>query len=196
MTLKAMDAEWYHLDNGFSSRPGMKSQHRPIVEQARQQLAGAAGNVIDLGCGNAALLAKICEDRPGLIPWGCDVYSEALTHARILLPEFAANFLLRDIFDSKLWTSGRHYALTILMAGRLREAHAAAAEALLANIAGQSSRLLLYLSREWKDEALENLAQTFDLRLSGIASNGLCGMVVPQSLAPWALRGRSTISYT
>ena len=172
----------------------MKSQHRPIIEHAREQLAGANGNVIDLGCGNAALLAKICKDMPGLVPWGCDVCSEALAHASILLPEFSGNFLLSDLYAPELWASGRRYELTILMAGRLNETHLDKAETLLANIARQSSRLLLYVSRGWGDESLENLAQSFGLRLSGIIGNGLCGMVVPKSLAPWA--SRSATSYT
>jgi len=186
MTVKSVEAEWYYLDNGFSCRSGMKSQHRPIIEQAREQLDGVNGYVIDLGCGNAALLAKICEERPGLVPWGCDVCSEALAHARMLLPEFAGNFLLSDMFDPQLWTSGRHYALTILMAGRLKDAHVMAAEALLSNVARQSSRVLLYLSREWRDESLEKLAHSFSLRLHDV--DGLCGIVVPKSLELWASR--------
>ena len=31
------------------------------------------GRVLDLGCGNGALLKKICEPRPNLIPLGVDL---------------------------------------------------------------------------------------------------------------------------
>ena len=173
--LKAPQPDWHHLDNGFSSRYGMDAQHEPIVALARRELAGVSGNVLDLGCGNGILLEKICRDRDGLIPWGCDTRTGVLEHAAAILPRFAGNFVQRNLFDPELWQSGRRYALAILMVGRLEEARGPKAEALLASIAAHCDRLLLYQSRGWSKENLETLAERSGLRVRDLAA-GIAGM--------------------
>ena len=63
---------WYHRDNGFASPEAMSALQRPLVSLARRRLKGVTGHVLDLGCGNGALLAKICDGESGLIPHGVD----------------------------------------------------------------------------------------------------------------------------
>ena len=86
--------EWYALDNGFNSTFAMDSAHRPIVELAETVLDGRGGNILDLGCGNGALLKKIHEADADTVPFGVEAESARLEHARILLPKFAENFTL------------------------------------------------------------------------------------------------------
>ena len=91
---------WYASDNGFSARAAMDEAHRPIVELAITSV-GETGTVIDLGCGNGALLKKICDARGGLIPFGVDVDDSKLEHARLLQPKFAMNFLAGNMFERR-----------------------------------------------------------------------------------------------
>src|SRR4029453_10011851 len=88
IALHTAPPEWYASDNGFSARAAMDEAHRPIVEMALTSI-GDAGAVIDLGCGNGALLKKICEARAGVIPFGVDVDESKLEHARLLQPAFS-----------------------------------------------------------------------------------------------------------
>ena len=50
--------DWYASDNGFSSEDAMDAAHAPVVGAAVTALAGTGGDVLDLGCGNGALLAS------------------------------------------------------------------------------------------------------------------------------------------
>ena len=82
---------------------------------------GDTGTVIDLGCGNGALLKKICEARTGVIPFGVDVDESKLEHARLLQPAFSANFVAGNMFESIPIDADTVYSLIILMPGRLLE---------------------------------------------------------------------------
>jgi hypothetical protein len=173
---QAIRPDWYHLDNGFSSRAAMDAQHRPLVALARRHLAGVRGHVLDLGCGNGALLQKICRDAEGLIPCGVDIQEGPLEHARALHPDFAAGFILRDFFDLTLWLDARRYAMVILMVGRLHEVSRNRAEALLTSITTRCDRLMVYAYRGWSREGLESLASRAGLQLQDSAE-GSAGIV-------------------
>lgn len=139
--------DWRHRDNGFASRHGMDRLQAPIVALARRALAAQAaqvGNVLDLGCGNGVLLQKICEDRPGLTPFGIDVNEAAIAHAAQVHPAHAGNFVRGDLFDPACHALGRRYALALLMVGRLVEAPPEAAARLLAVLQAHCGMLLLY----------------------------------------------------
>lgn len=162
--LQVSRPDWYHVDNGFTSMHAMVAQHGPLVDIARDCLASASGHVLDLGCGNGALLGKICKDREDLVPCGVDLNTVALQHARELFPRFARNFEQRDIFDPLFWSGSQRYALAILMAGRLREVSASKATALLACLVGHCDRVLLYVYPSWKGESLERIVRQSGLR--------------------------------
>jgi len=137
--------EWYYADNGFRSRDGMDSEHEPVLKLASAILARQAGNVLDLGCGNGVLLKKLGLCNLNLSLWGVDKSKSAIAHARLLIPQFAANFVCSDIFDDcGAWSENREFELVILMLGRLREVPGPRAKKLLRRIEESAKHLLVY----------------------------------------------------
>jgi hypothetical protein len=136
---------WYHRDNDFSSVAVMRAAHAPIVALARQALAGRRGAVIDLGCGNGALVRAICARRRTLAPHGVDRNETAIRHAQTLLPRFAGNFVRDDLFHAVQGFGDRRFALALVMAGRLTEAPPDVATAFLARLQAAAERVLLYV---------------------------------------------------
>lgn len=169
---------WYHTENGFSTRHGMDVSHRPLVALAREALAGAEGSVLDLGCGNGALLEKICRGRAELVPCGVDVNAAAVEHARELLPDAAAGFVRSDLFAPSVWVHGRRHALAILMIGRLLEVSRPRADALLAAIRAHCDRLLVYAYDGYDPAGLPALAARLGLTL-GEPREGRAALVTP-----------------
>ena len=157
---------WHHADNGFPSAEAMRHLHEPIVALARGALEGVKGNVLDLGCGNGMLLARICEGRSTLVPYGVDVSGLAVEHAHLILPHFTENVVRGDLFDLELWGSAsRRYVLTLLMLGRLREVPKDKALRMLTRLRSISDRVLAYAYPYWGGQALEAIAGDFGLEL-------------------------------
>jgi SAM-dependent methyltransferase len=153
--------EWYASDNGFPSRAEMDTAHQPIVALATAALSGTGGNVLDLGCGNGALLKKIHEANPGSVPFGIDIAPTRIEDAAALNPPFAAHFVSGDLFESDLpWPGGRRYALVILMPGRLLEAGPHRAVKLRKRLHEACAQLLVYAYDDWLAQhgTLANLA--------------------------------------
>jgi trans-aconitate methyltransferase len=96
----------------------------------RTSWARSTGNVLDLDCGNGALLANICDRQSGMTPYGVDKSNISLEHAARLLPKFVANFKSGDFFNCDIWSRGPQFALTLIMAGRLLEVEKPIAERL------------------------------------------------------------------
>lgn len=140
--------EWYASDNGFNTRAAMDEAHRPIVELAVEAL-GDIGTVLDLGCGNGALLKKIHTQRPGVIPFGMDFEPHKLAHACELQPDFQENFLAGSMFESVPLDADTIYSLIILMPGRLLEVDADRAGRLRGWLRGHFEHLLVYAYGEW-----------------------------------------------
>lgn len=113
--------EWFYGDNGFTSFRAMQVAHSPIVEFARSVLGRCRGAVLDLGCGNGALLNALCRHRRKWTPFGVDSNPDAIAHARLIHPRRADNFVCADMFDATEWIRGRRYALALLMPDRLLE---------------------------------------------------------------------------
>jgi 2-polyprenyl-3-methyl-5-hydroxy-6-metoxy-1,4-benzoquinol methylase len=159
---------WYASDNGFSSRLAMDRAHQPIVELAVATLSGRGDNVLDLGCGNGALLQKILEANPDVVPFGLDFEAEPVEHARLLLPEYADNFRQGDMFQSDWpWSEGRRYALIILMPGRLLEVEPQRAAGLREQLREYCDQLLVYAYGDWLTRYgnLQGLAEQAGLSL-------------------------------
>ena len=136
---------WVHEDNVFSTRRRMDWAHRPIVVLAARTLEGCAGSVLDLGCGNGALLRKIHAHALRTTPFGIDREADRIEHARALLPRFATNFVAGDLFDpSILPASPERFALAVLTPRRLLEAGPEKSAALLDRLRPRCDRLLIY----------------------------------------------------
>jgi SAM-dependent methyltransferase len=168
---------WYASDNGFSSAMAMDEAHRPIVELAHTTI-GDTGTVLDLGCGNGALLKKICEPRPNLIPFGMDLEETKLDHARQLQPAFAANFVAGSMFDGIPLDGDTVYSLVLLMPGRLLEVDDASARQLRSWLRGHFQHLLVYAYGEWltRHEGLGGLAAKAGLTLVTQHASGAAGL--------------------
>jgi hypothetical protein len=169
--------EWYATDNGFSARAAMDEAHRPIVELARASLA-ENGTVLDLGCGNGALLKKICEGRLGLIPFGVDTDDLKLEHARILQPDFAVNFVVGSMFERIPLDGDTVYSLVILMPGRLLEVDEESAGRLRGWLRGHFEHLLVYAYGEWltRHDGLSGLAARAGLTIVSTHPSGSAGL--------------------
>ena len=88
---------WYATDNGFSTVAAMDGSHEPILMTANPVLAENSGMVLDLGCGNGALLKKLLDASPSIVPFGIDVEAGRIAHASELLPRFADNFVAGNL---------------------------------------------------------------------------------------------------
>jgi hypothetical protein len=179
------DLEWYYADNGFRSRQDMDLSHGPIVKLAAETLSRATGNVLDLGCGNGVLLKKICQPNGNLIPWGVDVSSENIVHARLLAPRFPDNFVVSDIFDDcVVWSKDHEFQLVILMLGRLTEVSQEQAEKLLGCIKERARNLLVYAYDDYLHDKgiLEELARKTGVRLSDKRSGDNVAMAYLEQL--------------
>lgn len=157
-------------DNGFSTAIDMDAAHRPIVELAGRTLAGAAGLVVDLGCGNGELLEKIVGANPWLRPAGIDQDPGRIERARARHPRFASEFWAGDLFeDERPWGDGRRYALALVMPGRLLETTVERATRLRARLRTRCDRILVYAYADWLTRYgdLRELSAQAGLRLEG-----------------------------
>jgi 2-polyprenyl-3-methyl-5-hydroxy-6-metoxy-1,4-benzoquinol methylase len=168
---------WYASDNGFNTRAAMDEAHRPIVELALETL-GESGAVLDLGCGNGALLKKIVDARPGVIPFGIDLDETKLAHARELQPAVAANFIAGNMFDGVPLDADTVYSLVLLMPGRLLEVDGTAAARLLDWLRGHVVHLIVYAYGEWltRHGDLAGLAAQAGLTVTSVHRHGAAGL--------------------
>ena len=178
IALHAPPPDWYASDNGFGARAAMDESHRPIVELAVASI-GEAGTVLDLGCGNGALLKKIVEARPGVIPFGVDTDVLKLEHAALLQPAFGANFVEGSMFERVPLDDETVYSLIVLMPGRLLEVDEDAARRLREWLRGHFRALLVYAYGEWltRHQGLEGLAALAGFRIDSIHRGGTAALV-------------------
>ena len=169
--------DWYASDNGFSTRAAMDEAHRPIVELAVTSI-GDTGTVIDLGCGNGALLRKICEVRAGVIPFGMDTDEVKLEHARLLQPAFGTNFVAGNMFERVPIDGDTIYSLVILMPGRLLEVDENSARRLREWLRGHFEHLLVYAYGEWltRHDGLNGLAARAGMTIVSTHPSGTAGL--------------------
>jgi hypothetical protein len=174
---QAEPTEWYATDNGFSTRAAMDEAHRPIVEIVLATIDGA-GTVLDLGCGNGALLKKIVGARPAVIPFGVELDESKLHHARFLQPAFGANFIAGSMFEGIPLDADTVYSLVLLMPGRLLEVDDAAGRRLRDWLRGHFKDLVVYAYGDWltRYDGLAGLTERAGLVLTSAHPSGAAGM--------------------
>jgi len=157
----------YASDNGFSTVAAMDEAHAPIVAFASALLGGDRESVLDLGCGNGALLAKLRAAHPGIIPYGVDHDAARIGRGRTLLADYADNFSVGDIFAADAAWASRRYDLALLMPGRLLEADAARSARVRDWLRANCDRLLVYAYGDWLTRygSLAGLVETAGLTL-------------------------------
>ena len=81
-------------------------------------------NIVDLGCGNGALLYKLNRLRNKLLPYGCDINETAIKHSKIIHSDFYSNFQSADIatyIKVLNGTPGIIFDLCLLTPARIKE---------------------------------------------------------------------------
>jgi SAM-dependent methyltransferase len=172
-------AEWYSTDNGFSTVAAMDSSHAAIAATANRLLAQTPGRVLDLGCGNGALLKRLADANPHIVPFGVDIGASRIAHARELLPDFAENFIAGNLFDAKsLWSEGQRYVLAMLMPGRLLEATPDEVALLKSRLKAQCDHVLIYAYGDWLTRfgELKDLAEAAGLEIVDIDNRRAIGV--------------------
>ena len=160
--------DWYATDNGFPSVTAMEHAHAPIVALAASTLGEAGGAVLDLGCGNGALLARLRGTCPAIVPYGVDSQPDRIARVQEVLSGFASHFWNEDIFDGAApWREDRRYALALLMPGRLLETDAPRAALLRERLHTQCQRVLVYAYGDWlsRYSGLDRLTEAAGLRM-------------------------------
>ena len=193
------DPAWYASDNGFTSRAGMETAHRPVVELAAATLGDAGGKVLDLGCGNGALLRAIRERVQGWCPSGSTRIPRASPTPARLHRSYADHFVAGDLFESEeIWDEGRQYALALLMPGRLLEVERERAARLRTRLRTACERVLVYAYGDWLTRygGLEGLAEAVGIRLVGTGPVGVAGLaeeLVSGGLYPHDVTGDQSV---
>jgi SAM-dependent methyltransferase len=145
---------WYHRDNGFVSRDAMGRAHQRITTTVRGCLGAAGGDVVDLGCGNGALLARIADLCRGVRPFGIDCDAARIDHARKLMPAFANNFVVGDISGSgAAWGTEPRFAVALQMPGRLLELPSHAFAAVRTFLRNRCDAVVAYAYGDWLERA-------------------------------------------
>ncbi len=172
---------WYAADNGFGSVLEMDAAHEPIAALALATLGPEGGAVLDLGCGNGALLKKLHGANPHVTPFGIDHDAERLRHAGELMPAFADNFVRGDLLeDDRIWSGDRRFALALLMPGRLLESGPDAAARLMERLSSRCDHLLVYAYGDWLNRHgdLRQLARKAGLRLVSGTEDARAGLAI------------------
>jgi SAM-dependent methyltransferase len=171
--------QWYASDNGFPSRFRMNRAHAPVVAVASAALAGRGGTVLDLGCGNGALLKKIHDANPGTVPFGIDATRASVEHARLLLPAHADHFVFGDMFEEDApWVGDRRYALILFAPTRFLETSAERSATLRDQLRRRGDMLVVYAYGKslTRHGDLAGLCRAAGLRLLAPASRARAGL--------------------
>ena len=94
-------SETWYQDNGFGSVESMDSAHQMIVDFVSDQFKELSGDVLDLGCGNGALLHRLAKMTGSFTPHGVDLNEFAIARARELHGDYSENFIQSNIFDEE-----------------------------------------------------------------------------------------------
>lgn len=166
---------WLAADNGFNSKAVMDQHHGPIVRLVSKLLLEEdLKSVIDLGCGNGVLLARIREECNEIIPFGIDSNKTAIDHARIHHAFLGSSFFAGNMFEKgEVWSDDKHYDLALLMPGRLTECTAEQARQLRRLLHLRCKRIVAYAYGDWlgRYRGLTNLLDRTGLSVIGMIAS-------------------------
>jgi len=143
-------SENYHRDNGFTSRKGMMSAHQPLVKALIGLERNRCARILDLGCGNGALLESLTRADPTFVPYGVEHNFSHYRHAQIVLDDYREHFFQGDMFDdSPVWSMGEKFDFVLLMPGRLLERTPLETRFLRKKIMRHAKNLVVYAYGDW-----------------------------------------------
>ena len=158
----------YFRDNGFSSIYHMNQSHKPIVDFANSFIRDNSYSIIDLGCGNGSLLKKIKNVCCNITPFGIDHDKLAIEHGRTIMPEYADNFILGDIFKSvDIWKQREYYDIALLMPGRLTVVNEDHRNWLKKQLKKHCKAIIIYLYNDWlgRSDGLKEISKRVGITL-------------------------------
>ena len=158
----------YFRDNGFSSIYHMNQSHKPIVDFANSFIRDNSYSIIDLGCGNGSLLKKIKNVCCNITPFGIDHDKLAIEHGRTIMPEYADNFILGDIFESiDIWKQREYYDIALLMPGRLTVVNEDHRNWLKKQLKKHCKAIIIYLYNDWlgRSDGLKEISKRVGITL-------------------------------
>jgi SAM-dependent methyltransferase len=177
---------WYASDNSFLSREIMDAFHSPIIELAQQLMYQPDRTVLDLGCGNGALLQHIHKAVPQSVVFGIDCDPERIAHAHILMPEFTSHIRRGNLLSDPeyLWSANRQFTVAILMPGHLLSAPAAKVERLKNRLITQCRHTITYCYQDWilRHNSLKKLATAVGLNVTPIYTSDLVSTALLDSI--------------
>jgi len=180
--------EWYARDNAFRSVEWMEKLHGPIVDLARNSFGQSPGSVLDLGCGNAALLKSIVRTAPAAVPFGIDYDADSIAHAKLLLPEHAANFCCGNLLSEAdgLWTPSRIFTVAIVMPGHLLSGPSAKIERLKGRLLAQCQHVIAYCYQDWilRFGSLQTLAMAAGLVVKPVFTGDRVATALLENICP------------
>jgi SAM-dependent methyltransferase len=139
--------EWLFLDNGFTSLERMLSCHEKLAQAILGEILDQQQpmSVVDLGCGNGALLKRIYTANRLIVPYGIELSHRKIANARILNPEFSGNFWVGDIFSGgSLRYLPSKIDIALLMLGRFLDVSATISNNLISFIIEHVHKLIIY----------------------------------------------------
>jgi hypothetical protein len=115
VALRVNRPSWYHLDNEFMSRPAMEEAHDRLVSSIAATIPDLSGPVLDVGCGNGALLRALTRLRAHVDPYGIEINPRRLDHAKSIWPEKSRQFTCADMYlVGTLPRTPRRYRLAVI----------------------------------------------------------------------------------
>ena len=149
---------WYWHDNGFRSRESMEQAHAALVDGCMgivMDCAAPTPRILDLGCGNGALLRSLREKlsmqgRDSVL-YGIDSNPMSVAHSKRILVGDRATILRGDMFDRALpiWSDSLPFDVAILMPGRLSEVDVERRTAFLRALGSNARHIVCYCYSEW-----------------------------------------------
>jgi hypothetical protein len=156
----------YHEENGFPALADLLEAHGGMAHALAPLLSAGPARIVDVGCGNGALLQRLCADHPETVPFGVDRHPHKIEAARRAMPRHRDHFVAACAFDvDRWWHADWAFDVMLLCPGRFLEVDAARAQPLRRRIAERVECLLLYAYSDWISACgtLEELARRAQL---------------------------------